>query len=300
MMETTGIITSIFATEWSRETLQSEKYLLSLDGIFEKVRQFGCDWVHLVYLRNFTDVEVDRVGQLMEKHSVGVSCVHSLTQLNRPTTQEEVAKERDQLHKAIEIAAQLDAGLVACNFGENRTRDDNAAIAECKRSYDPCFTAAADLGVTIVVENTCSANVGDEITTTVEGILRLIHEVDSPSFQFHFDPGNLQSVGVEAYPHAYELLMEHSRLIHLKDVVKYDAGDAYHRRADAAGKLIGTESARYVSVPIGQGEVDLEGFIRALVRDGYEGFLDIEPHTAEDRLDEFYIEGLNFVSRLVP
>lgn len=295
-----AIAASIFATEWSPATLQSEKYLLSLEGIFRKVRQLGCDWVHLVYIRNFTIGDVPRIEELIARHGVGVSCIHSMTLLNRPCTPEEFARERDQLQDAIEIAARLDAGLVACNFGENQSRDEETAIAECKRQYESCFMSAADLGITVVVENTCSAEVGEEITTTTEGILKLLREVGSSSFQFHFDPGNLQSVGVEAYPFAYELLKEHIRLIHLKDVVKYNAGERYHRRAQSAGKLIGTESVRYVSVPLGQGEVNLEGLIGSLAQDGYGGFLDIEPHTVEDRLDEFYVEGLEFVARHCP
>ena len=292
-----SIIPSIFATEWARSNLQSKKYQLSLDGLFRKVKHLGSDYVHLVYLWNFTKHDVPHIQELIRRHDVDISCVHSLTQLNRPSTPEEIEKERDQLLDAIDIAAQFDARLVACNFGQNASRDQNTAIAACKSNYESCFKAAADLGVTIVVENTCSANVGDEITTTVQGILKLLDEVGSTSFKLHFDPGNLQSVGEEAYPYAYELLKEHIRLIHLKDVVKYDSCESYHRRAESARKLIGTDSVQYVTVPVGQGEVNLDGLVRSLVRDGYKGFLDVEPHTVEDRLDEFYLEGMKFISK---
>ena len=291
-----GITPSIFATEWAPGNLQSEKYLLSLDGIFQKVKQLGSDYVHLVYCWNFTKDDVPHIQELIEKHDVRVSCVHSLTHLNQPSTQEEVEKERHQLSDAIEIAQAFDVRLVACNFGENADRDEIAAIAACKSHYAACFEAAADAGITIVVENTCSASVGGEITTSAEGIIRLLEGVGSPSFKSQFDAGNLQSMGEEAYPYAYELLKEHIRLIHLKDVVKYNPGVSHHRRSESARKLIGTAAARYVTVPVGQGEVNLEGLLQGLVADGYEGFVDVEPHTVEERLDEFYAEGLGFLS----
>ena len=292
-----GITPSIFATEWAPGNLQSEKYRLSLDGIFQKVKQLGSDYVHLVYRWNFTKDDVPHIQALIKKYDVHVSCVHSLTRLNHPSTQDAVEKERDQLSDAIEIAQAFDARLVACNFGENADRDEDAAIAACKRHYAACFKAAADAGITIVVENTCSASVGGEITTSTEGMMRLLEGVGSTSFKSHFDPGNLQSMGEEAYPYAYELLKEHIRLIHLKDVVQYNSSMSHHRRSESAAKLIGTAATRYVTVPVGQGEVNVDGLLQSLVADGYQGFVDIEPHTVEERLDEFYAEGLRFLSR---
>ena len=293
------IIPSVFATEWAPGNLQTDKYRLSLDGIFRKVKELGCDYVHLVYQWNFTQDDVPAIRALVEQHDVRISCVHSLTQLNRPTSAAEIEQEREQLSTALEIARTFGAGLVACNFGENASRDHDAAIAACKHNYKSCFAAAADTGITIVVENTCSANVGDEITTSAQGMLRLIEGVGSAAFKLQFDAGNLQSVGEEAYPYAYDLLKEHIRLIHLKDVAPYDGSVSDHCRAEAARKLIGTAAKRYVTVPVGQGVVDWEGFMGSLINDGYRGFLDVEPHTVEDRLEEFYVAGLQLIKRYI-
>lgn len=61
--------------------------------------------------------------------------------------------------------------------------------------------------------------------------------------------------------------------------------------------MVGTADARFVPVPAGQGAVNLEGFLKSVIKDGYEGFLDVEPHTVEDRLDEFYAEGLKLIAK---
>ncbi len=291
------IIPSVFATDWSPSNLQTEKYRLSLEGIFQRVKHFGCGYVHLVYSWNFSKDDVSHIQELIHKYRVGISCVHSLTQLNRPTTPQEVQAERQQLRNAIAMADHFGARLVACNFGQNISRDQRAAIIDCKRHYESCFKEAGDLGITVVVENTCSGRVGDEITTTTEGILALLEGVGESSFKFHFDPANLQSMGQEAYPFAYEQLKDHIRLVHLKDVAPFDASVDHHRRSEAAGKAIGSAESRYVSVPVGDGEVNLHGLVKSLVKDGYEGFLDVETHTVEERLDEFYMEGLKFISR---
>ena len=290
------IIPSVFATDWSPSNLQTEKYWLSLEGIFQQVKHFGCGYVHLVYGWNFSKDDVCPIQELIRKYHVGISCVHSLTQLNRPTTPQEVQTERQQLRDAIAIADQFGSRLVACNFGQNISRDHSAAIVDCKRHYESCFKEANELGITVVVENTCSGHVGDEITTSTEGILALIEGVGESSFKVHFAPANLHCMGQEAYPFAYEQLKDHIRLVHLKDVARFDVSVEHHRRSEAAGKAIGSAEARYVSVPVGQGEVNLHGLIKRLVKDGYEGFLDIETHTVEERLDDFFMEGLKFIS----
>lgn len=284
---------SIFATEWAPRNLQSDKYRLSLKGLFQKVRNLGAPYVHLVYHWNFEREDISRIQDLKDTYGIGVSCVHSLTLLNRPNSGDKLVAERAQLMDSIRFARAFDSAFVACNFGTNTSRDEATAIRECKTHYADCFRMAADQGVTILVENTCTFDL-DEITATADGVRKLIEGVDSPSFKFHFDPGNMHSAQEEAYPYGYEHLKEHIRFLHVKDMAKFDPNLDLHRRATKANKHIGTHTNVSVSVPLGQGALNWDGLFASLIRDGFDGFFDIEPHTVEDKLDEFYQCALRF------
>ena len=52
------MIPSIFATEWAPGNLQSDKYQMSLEGIFKKVRDLGASYTHIVYRWNFAKGDV--------------------------------------------------------------------------------------------------------------------------------------------------------------------------------------------------------------------------------------------------
>ena len=287
---------SIFATEWAPGNLQSDTYLLSLEGIFQKVRDFGSPYVHIVYRWNFEKEDVPHIRDLIDKYGIAASCIHSLTRLNRPNSAEDIAAERGHLMDTIGFAKTLDSKLVACNFGENAERDEAAAIRDCRKNYADCFKMAADQGITVIVENTCTFDL-DEITATADGTRRLIEGVDSPAFKFHFDPGNMHSAKEEAYPYGYELLKEYIRIVHAKDMAKFDPNIDLHRRARDANKHLGTHTDLCVSVPLGQGAINWEGLFASLIRDGFDGFFDVEPHTVEDKLDDYYRSALEFYTQ---
>ena len=290
------MIPSVFATEWALGNLQSEAYHLTLEQIFGKVRDFGVGHVHLVYRWNFEKEDVPRIRSLIDQYEVQVSCTHSLTRLNRPNSSKEFAAEREQLKDAIRFAKTFDSKFVACNYGENLSRDEATGLRECKREYGDCVALAADEGITIIVENTCVAT-ADEITATADGVGRLIEAMDSRAFKFHFDPGNMYAAGDEAYPYAYEQLKGHIAFVHGKDMAKYDERIDLHRRALQAHKQLERKDGYCVSVPLGTGALNWEALFAALLRDGYDGFFDIEPHTVQEELDAFYRTGLDYFAQ---
>lgn len=295
-LQKTSMIPSIFATEWAPGNLQTDKYQMSLEGIFKKVRDLGASYTHIVYRWNFEKGDVSHIRDLVSKYNIHISSVHSLTRLNHPCSPEDIAMERGHLMDTIGFARTLNSRFVTCNFGENPSRDEATAIRDCRKNYADCFKTAADEGITILAENTCTFGL-DEITATAEGVRKLIEGVDSPAFKFHFDPGNMHSAGEEAYPYGYEHLKEHIRLVHAKDMAKYDPSLDLHRRAKDANKHLGTYTDLCISVPLGMGAINWEGLFASLIQDGYEGFFDIEPHTVEDKLDEYYKAALDYFAR---
>jgi sugar phosphate isomerase/epimerase len=115
---------------------------------------------------------------------------------------------------------------------------------------------AETAGVTLVLENvrSCWANTGVNTACVLEA-------VDSPALRALWDPGNDYVSGGTPYPGGYEAVRPHMLHVHVKDA----------RVADPA-------SGRTSWEPIGEGEVDYLGQLRALLEDGYSGVISLETH----------------------
>jgi len=89
---------------------------------------------------------------------------------------------------------------------------------------------------------------------------RFIEQVGSPNLRLLWDPGNAYFVGETPYPTGYEHSKHLIAHVHVKDAVRDPK----------------TGQPRWV--PLGSGEVDLLGQLRALKADGYEGVITMENH----------------------
>jgi sugar phosphate isomerase/epimerase len=84
--------------------------------------------------------------------------------------------------------------------------------------------------------------------------------VNSPAFRSIWDIGNALVAGeTRAYPDGYEAVRPWISHVHVKDGVLHADGSSEWR-------------------PIGGGQVDFAGQLRALQRDGYHGVISLETH----------------------
>jgi len=112
--------------------------------------------------------------------------------------------------------------------------------------------AAATRGVTLVLENE-KETYADCISRCVD----LLATIDAPHLGLAFDAANFVQCGERPYPDAYHALRRWLAYVHVKDVT--DRGEM---------------------VPAGEGIAGWPEMIRELCRDGYDGFLSLEPHLA--------------------
>jgi sugar phosphate isomerase/epimerase len=115
---------------------------------------------------------------------------------------------------------------------------------------------AEGAGVTLVLENvrSCWANTGNNTAAVVQA-------VDSPALGALWDPANDYVSGGIPYPEGYETVRSYIRHVHVKDASTVDRSSGLTRWE-----------------PIGDGEVDYLGQIRALMEDGYTGVVSLETH----------------------
>ncbi|MDB4634176.1 sugar phosphate isomerase/epimerase [Rubripirellula sp.] len=101
---------------------------------------------------------------------------------------------------------------------------------------------------------------------TAEGLLEFIKQVDRDNLKINFDPANMILYGTGEPIEALQAVGKHVRSIHCKDGTW----------SDKPGDTWGAE------VPLGEGDVGMEKYLRTLHEIGYEGPLTIEREIPQD------------------
>ena len=236
-----------------------------------ELRGFGADRVPL-----FTPYQKDRLKELMDEYQARIVAISpGLFKIPLPRAKRERfalrvldselhsrwLSAREELRRHIEelLPASLDyaceiGAQVVVVFGLLRGGlppgpVPEAAIAIFRRAAERAGAAGRTLA--IEVEDGTFADTGAH---TAE----ILQAVDHPALAVNWDPGNAVVSGENPYPDGYAAVRGYVRHVHFKDVV--------HDRD--------TGEFRYVV----SGEIDWEGQIRALARDGYAGAVSIETH----------------------
>ena len=241
---------------------------------------------------------------LLAKYGIKAHSVSAFTKLNE-VVHERVGETQDLINESLQIAAMLGAQFSLTYFGANALLDDAEAIARYVEFVRPCLRKAEETGVMLLIDNLFdivpeeipptfrSRYRSSDVTRSARGCRHLLEAVNSPWFQYNYDPGNFFCAGEEPYPYAYDLLRDFIRSVHLKDVVKYDRElhgdpDNLFLQRDLRGD--------FMCVAIGAGAVNYDALLRRLRADGYQGTLILEPHTGDRRLDAALRESLQYLA----
>ena len=117
---------------------------------------------------------------------------------------------------------------------------------------------------------------------SVDTLLRFFADVDRDNLAINFDPANLILYGVAEPIEALKQCGQYVKSCHCKDA-KWSANP---------GKEWGEE------MPLGQGDVGMENFVKTLKAIGYEGALTIEREIAGDQQKKDIAEAVKLLERL--
>jgi sugar phosphate isomerase/epimerase len=262
--------------------------------LLETARRYQVEHVDVWFPKNTRVEGLDRSVALIQEASVHVACVSTWTHLYWPG---DVATQQALLLDGIELAHRLGAPLANTYFGHGAVQDDDLAINTYVENVRPCLERAAELGVILCLENEFDV-LGDDpqasdITRRPERVRELVERVDSPHFRITFDACNFYFAGAEPYPYAYDILKDYVAYVHLKDGARYDDsrhGERLLRFTDHSGE--------YVCLPLGQGAINYHGLLTQLEKDGYNGYLALEPHVEAERVGETYQQTLSYLETL--
>lgn len=157
------------------------------------------------------------------------------------------------LPESLHVAKRLGIKTIVI-FGVNRP--EGVSAENCPDFVVDLLREAAkkaeQAGVVLALENEhiCFA---DNAANSV----RLIEKVGHPNLRMNWDPANAYYTGEDPYPYGYQFVKDYVAHVHFKDAV-----------TDPNGKK------RYVV----EGSIRWEEHLKALQKDGYNGFVTIETH----------------------
>lgn len=265
---------------------------LSFEEICKKARDYG-----LEYLDSGAPSrdEIPAFLRALEKYGLRIAATSGTAKTGsikmNATTQADIPELQRNFIEAIEIAAEVGARYIVSYYGGNLGYDPKASMQRYKRNIQPVLEAAEKHGVTILIETEYN-QVPTDVTRTADGTLDLIEFIGSEYFKVNFDPCNLMIAGEEGFPYAYNVLKSHIRHVHLKDATKYDParhGREYRKvlQTDATGSSI--------CVALGQGALNMEGLLKQLQADDYDGVVAIELHTLPELTERVFDESIQYL-----
>ena len=184
--------------------------------------------------------------------------------------QETIASE---LVRAVEVAVELEAGIVNHYCGHILLNKDHVDIDHLKRYWEPAVLYAEKKGVVLSLENEAH-----DATQTPMNMRAIIRAFDSPSFKTTFDPANYYSSGFESFPYAYEILRQDVAYCHTKGIRKYNTDFCKEKVClgdEMTGKHVGN---KIYHTSIRDGATNMCGLIDQMKSDLYAGYFTIEPH----------------------
>lgn len=204
----------------------------------------------------FTSQDVTELRAVLAAHGAHVAMIAS--PVGKSPITEPAAYETERLTMALRLAAAFGTPLIRVfsfyheGVSHADCRDDVVARL---RSW---ATTAEQAGVTLLLENEA-----DLWTDTPGHCQEILSAVDSPSLRFTLDAGNFVTVGAAPHDDGYSLLKPWVAHLQIKDV-----------------KILDPETSERRIVPAGQGDGQIPALLAAAQRDGYRGYLSLEPHLA--------------------
>jgi L-ribulose-5-phosphate 3-epimerase len=234
---------------------------------------------------DLSDAEVDRVSGVVRLHGMQVLSIASpLLKCELPGAppvdprlQQDIFgspytfQDQERLSKrAFEVADSTGARIIRV-FSYWRTVDPAACFDGIVTALRGLADRAADRGLIIGIENEPACNIGTGRETA-----RLLAALDHPALKVVWDPANAMVLGETPYPDGYGALPA-ARIVHVH------------------AKDCRVEDFKPEWGPIGDLDVDWNGQLDALLRDGYSGWLSLETHwrgpNGDDKLEASRICG---------
>ena len=247
---------------------------LTLEQFLEKASHLGYEAVMLVAKRphlSLLDASSDRLDEiraLLGRHNFQLACIAGYTDFCAGVDHSEIPHREMQIFYVVElakIASKLGGNLVRVFTGYERPDISyDQQWNWCVESLAECASRAADLGVTIGVQN------HHDIAAHHDSLYDLLMEIDHPNCKAMFDAWSPALQGVD-------LVSAAKKMAPL--VVHTTVADYVNRpRFFYQSRLINYKKQQDIirAVPMGEGFIDYSSFFNTLKANGYDGYVAYE------------------------
>ena len=234
---------------------------------------------------------IQKAKEILKQYEMNAVCVTMSAAFDKAIASD-VKRYAAALRYTVEVAEELGCKIVN-HYCYHLCLDETPNTAEILRYMEPALELAESRGIILCLENEAH-----DATRTPEGVYSIIRAADSKCFKTNFDATNYYHAGVEAFPHAYNILKDLIGYVHIKNGCIYNP-KAGHSEKSKGGPMTGRLAPNLIYYPyLSEGAVNIDGLLLTLQKDGYGGYCVLEPHTvAENAVNYFENETQYLVNR---
>lgn len=221
---------------------------------FEHLNKLGIEYfeargINGTNISEITDAELAELKADMKKYGIKVSSIGS--PIGKIGINDDFDAHIRLLERVIYISKELGAKYIRIfSFYIPEGEEPEKYRDEVMRRMKAMAEVAEREGVILLHENE-----KDIYGDTAARCRDVLDTVASDNLRAVFDPANLVQCGEVTYPYAFELLKPYLQYMHIKD-------------STVSGDI----------VPAGCGEGKIAEILKELKKDGYDGFVSLEPH----------------------
>jgi len=195
----------------------------------------------------------------------------------------------EKTKKIMELAADLKTEVVTTHIGVIPEEENSEKWQVMRRACEDLGNHGDKIGVRIAIET------GPE---NVNLLKKFLESIESSSVRVNYDPANLAMVTGDDPVAGVYTLKDYIVHTHAKDGVRFKRIEpkvVYDYFAEG-----GIEDLRlgdyFLEKPLGEGDVDFDGYIQAMEEIGYNGFFTIEREVGDDPISDI-IKAKKFLER---
>ncbi|NOZ61572.1 MAG: sugar phosphate isomerase/epimerase [Calditrichaeota bacterium] len=199
--------------------------------------------------------EVDTVLHFKEMYGARISALSpGLFQISLRDEAELKQQLEENIYETFRLADRLETKRVIIFGFKKYPREPETNYIQIIHILSRMASLAQKYGFTLLLEN-----LADTWADTGENTAKILNDVNSGSLRANWDLANAYMSGEIPYPYGYLAIRRHLSAIHVKDVKE-------------------NKSAKFEFAVVGDGEIDWDGQIRAIVSSQETDFLTIETH----------------------
>lgn len=195
------------------------------------------------------------------------------------TRASENERKIEKSREILKLAKDLESDVVTTHVGVIPEDENAPARMAVKEACEELGKFAEDIGVSFAIET------GPE---TTEALRAFLDSLRTGGVKVNYDPANLVMVAGDDPVKGVHVLKDYIVHTHAKDgirVKKTDPAVIYNHLAEGGIGDLRLEDY-FREVPLGEGDVDFEGYIEALREICYNGFLTIEREAGDKPLED--------------